>query len=316
MTYKKLSFYDSGNPSPTNNAEMVSMGRDTSVAFHQTDLPLLGWTVTASGYSDWQFISPPPITHGQTGEDVEFQYHVDVRDDYSNQNHHVKYYFQRTKDSNDLSSVSALDYIPWGAQPHTGYTVWKDDQGDGVLVISDTLTPMFWWPSFSEFCGQWNPQPAGENDLYYCDKLMPIYNGYVSGVCIGSPYNSSPVDLYAWAPLRRTRISSGSATFTSADQNVYLYENFYLHAGNWYGAIARFGPGQYIADYPTSDTTPQLQLASRSTSNSSISNSRRIARYLYNGRYYVGLPSNIWLDFGDTEPDLTLTSNGIDGGAA
>ena len=306
MAWKKVAFYDSGLPTPSNTTELRAMGEQTAINFFTVDLVNLGWSVVPSGYSDFYHVEAPVIPHGQLGEDVYFNWHVDLKD-VSNNVHHLRFYLNNIRNSTAIN-VQTMDYLPWASRNFTGYTVWADDQGDGVLCLSDAGQTLFWWPSFSEWCGDWNPQDSG-NDLTYCDKITPWFDGYAATYVKGNPQGSKD-NIFAHAPYRRTRRSSSATSIDSADQKTYLYEGCYL-TPNRYEHIARLGPGQYVADFPTASTSPSLQLCNFSTS-STPSSSRIFSKYLYNGNYYIAPISTYWLDMGTTEPDLGINANGIE----
>ena len=61
----------------------------------------------------------------------------------SNNVHHLKFYLNEIRNSTATSGMEILDYVPWATRNFTGYTVWADDQGDGVLCLSDAGQTLF-----------------------------------------------------------------------------------------------------------------------------------------------------------------------------
>ena len=124
-------------------------------------------------------------------------------------------------------------------------------------------------------------------------------------------YKGNPIgtldNTYLFSPMERVRKSFTTGMIDSADQDVYLYSNFYLQTQQ-NETVARFAPSQLMLDYPATNYS-QTHFGDISSS-SNVLSSTRYGKYQYNGKYYIEI-AGVWLDMGEVEPDFTLTSNGI-----
>ena len=307
MVWEKLSFYDSGLPNGS-ISERLAVAADCSATFVDDDLPFFfNWETKLSSYSDYRVIKTAPVPHEPSGSSAFWRWHVDIFDQTSNVAH-WNYYFDTQDDEN--RSNCRLDYVPFGGV-YRGYTLWGDGEG-GILMLSDTLLPLFYWPSFT-FLGDWNPQydVIANGDLSFCDKLYPIHMGKMSGWIPGQISDIDPYDILYWMNPYDINRTGGTEGIPSLDQSSYLIKNLII--GHSLGEpVYRLGESQLFWDQPGNGASINFFSSNSSSNNALIV--EKAERYLIDGRYYLKIGNRTMLDMGTVEPDLTLSSNGIAGG--